>query len=256
MRRIIQFALKRVPRSLLQKLAPIILRMVAPFYRGSIYTCPIEEKSYRKFLPYGRIAPRPNALCPGSMSLERHRLLWLYLQNQTDMFTGPKDFLHIAPEYCFLTEFQKLHGDRYITGDLESPLANFHFDIHEIPFDDNKFEIAMCNHVMEHVASDIKAMSELYRVLKPGGWAIMQVPFFPPLPIITEEDPTITNPKERERLYGQDDHVRKYGTDYADRLRSVGFKVTEDNYCSILTDNERLKYALPKDEVIFFCRKD
>lgn len=154
-----------------------------------------------------------------------------------------------------MPKFEELHGKRYITGDLESPLAKVHFDIHEIPFEDNSFDIAMCNHVMEHVESDLKAMSEIYRVLRPGGWAIMQVPFFPPLPEQTHEDLSITDPKERERLFGQDDHVRKYGNDYSDRLKSVGFNVVEDHYCEELQVETRTKYALPENEVIYFCTK-
>ncbi len=255
MKKLIQFALKRVPRSWLQRIAPYALKSIAIFYRGNRYTCPIEGRSYRKFLPYGRINPRKNALCPGSMSLERHRLLWLFLKDRTNFFQGKKDFLHIAPEACFMPKFEELHGERYITGDLESPLAKVHFDIHEIPFEDNSFDIAMCNHVMEHVESDLKAMSEIYRVLRPGGWAIMQVPFFPPLPEQTHEDLSISDPKERERLFGQDDHVRKYGNDYSDRLKSVGFGVVEDHYCQELAEETRVKYALPGQEVIYFCTK-
>lgn len=256
MKKLIQIALKRIPRSWLQRMAPLVLKFLSIFYRGNRYTCPIEGKSYRKFLPYGRIHPRPNALCPGSMSLERHRLLWLFLKDQTDFFNEPKDFLHIAPEACFMDAFEKIHGDRYITGDLESPLAKVHFDIHEIPFEDSTFDIAMCNHVMEHVESDLKAMAEIYRVLKPGGWAIMQVPFFPPLPEKTYEDLSVTDPREREKLFGQDDHVRKYGKDYAQRIRSVGFSVNENNFCAELSAEFREKYSLPASETIFVCRKE
>ena len=252
---VVRFALKRIPRNWLQRLAPVVLKLVSPFYRGNKFTCPVEGKSYRKFLPYGRNVSRPNALCPGSMSLERHRLLWLYLKNKTTFFSEKQDILHIAPEACFMNRFEKVHGDQYITGDLESPLAKVHFDIHEIPFEENTFDITMCNHVMEHVEKDLKAMAELYRVLRKGGWGIIQVPFFPPLPEITEEDPMVTSPQDREKLYGQNDHVRRYGKDYANRLRSVGFDVTEDKYCSELSEEERTKYALPEDEIIYYCRK-
>ena len=255
MKRIVQFALKRIPRTWLQRMAPLILRAIAPLYRGSKYSCPIEGKSYRKFLPYGRINPRPNALCPGSMSLERHRLIWLYLEQRTDFFQKPQRVLHIAPEACFIPGFEEMHGDNYITGDLESPLAKVHFDIHEIPFEEGAFDVLMCNHVLEHVEDDIQAMAEMYRVLKPGGWAITQVPFFPPLPEKTVSDPTVSDPTERERLFGQDDHVRKYGLDFPDRLRSVGFQVSEDDFVNELSPEERKKFALPEGEIIYVSRK-
>lgn len=151
--------------------------------------------------------------------------------------------------------FEKQHGESYITGDIESPLAKIKMDVHAIPFDDNTFDAAMCNHVMEHVENDIRAMNEICRVLKPGGWAIMQVPFFHFAPDTTVEDPSVTDPKMREKLYGQDDHVRLYGKDYGRRLERAGFEVTEDRYIDTLSRELIKKYALPADETIYFCRK-
>lgn len=151
--------------------------------------------------------------------------------------------------------FEKQHGEGYITADLESPLAKVKMDVHEIPFEDNTFDAAMCNHVMEHVADDIKAMSEIFRVLKPGGWAILQVPFFSPVPDVTFQDPSITDPAEREKIYGQDDHVRLYGHDYGQRLQQAGFEVTEDRFIDELGDELIKKYALQKNETVYFCRK-
>lgn len=256
MKFLISLILRKVPRRYIQLVNGPALRFIGFFLRGNTYTCPVINKSYRKFLPYGRLNPRPNALCPGSLSLERHRLLWLYLKAKTDFFDRPQHFLHIAPEQCFMKPFQQLHGDGYITADLESPLAKVKMDVHAIPFNDNTFDIAMCNHVMEHVNDDIKAMSEIYRVLKPGGWAIMQVPFFQPVADRTFEDPSITDPSERERVYGQDDHVRLYGNDYPDRIRQAGFNVTEDNFIDSFSSEELERYALPKGEIIYFCKKD
>jgi len=255
MKILIQFLIRLVPRKVLQKIAPWILPLIGRLYRGHNVTCPIIGKSYRKFLPYGRINPRPNALCLESMSLERHRLLWLYLKEKTDFFKTKLRVLHIAPEQCFIQEFKKQHGGYYVTGDIESPLADVQMDIHQIPFDEGDFDCVLCNHVLEHVEDDKKAIGEINRVLKKGGWAILQVPFFYPLVDITEEDPTITDPGMREKRYGQSDHVRRYGKDYADRIRSQGFKVTEDDYCSTLPEETRTKYALPKDEIIYFCEK-
>jgi SAM-dependent methyltransferase len=244
-----------VPRKILQLFSDAVLRVIAPFYYGDKYYCPIEQRGYRKFLPYGRVVSRANVLCPGSLSLERHRLLWLYLKERTNFFKTAQKMLHIAPEVCFMPAFAKQHKEEYITADLESPLAKVKMDVHEIPFEDNTFDIAMCNHVMEHVEDDIKAMSEIHRVLKPGGWAIIQIPFFFPLKEVTYEDKSITDPKEREKVFGQDDHVRMYGKDYGARLEQAGFKVTVDDFVKSLPKEEVIKMALPADEMIYFCEK-
>ncbi len=163
--------------------------------------------------------------------------------------------LHIAPEICFMDRFESIEGLEYITGDIESPLAKVKMDIHKIPFEDNTFDVSMCNHVMEHVTDDIAAMKEIYRVLKPGGWAIIQVPFFPPLRDLTFEDDKIKDLKEREKVFGQDDHVRMYGLDYGQRLSKAGFKVTEDDFINSLDKGLVKRYALPENEIIYFVTK-
>lgn len=206
-------------------------------------------------LPYGRNPARENALCPNCLALERHRLIWLYLKEKTDFFTEDIKFLHIAPELCFIHRFERLPNLDYISADIESPLAKVKMDIHKIPFEENTFDAAMCNHVLEHVEDDIKAMGEICRVLKPDGWAILQVPFMGKNLTKTYEDPAVITPAEREKVFGQSDHVRIYGQDYADRLRSAGFEVFEDRYVMELSDAEVKKYALPPDEIIYFCKK-
>ena len=222
--------------------------------RGNKVTCPICEISYRKFLPYGRLNPRANALCPDSLSLERHRLMWLYLKEKTNFFTQDLKVLHIAPELCFIDIFKNMENLDYTTADLESPLAEVKMDVHEIPFDDASFDVVFCNHVMEHVDDDIKAMSEINRVLKPGGWAIIQSPQDYSRQE-TLEDPSITDPKERERVYWQSDHVRLFGLDYGIRLTKAGFKVTEDRYVMELPKETVQRYALPANEIIYFCER-
>lgn len=211
------------------------------------------ENSYRTFLPYGRVA-RANALCPSCLSLERHRVIWLYLKRETDFFDGNHKMLHVAPEYCFIDRFSKIDKLEYITADIESPLAKVKMDIHDIPFKENTFQILFCNHVLEHVNDDKKAMSEIYRVLKPEGWAILQIPLFFPLPSETIEDPSIQDPKERERLFGQDDHVRKYGLDYRDRLKEAGFTLKE-NFVESLDSSEIDRFGLDKNEILFVVQK-
>lgn len=254
LKQIISFFLRNVPRKYLQLFSHVVLKVVAVFYSGNKVQCPVCERKFRKFLPYGREA-RENALCPNCLSLERHRLMWLFLKEKTNFFSSQLKVLHIAPEICFMERFEALHKDAYITADLESPLAKVKMDIHEMPFDNDSFDVVFCNHVMEHVKDDIQSMKEIYRVLKPGGFAIVQIPIFHPVPEVTFEDPTITDPKEREKRFGQDDHVRLYGKDYSDRLRSAGFTVAEDNFVNELSESDRNLYALPEGEMIHFCTK-
>jgi len=251
MKRFISFLIRFIPRKYLQLFSGIGLKVLGFFYKGDTVQCPICEKNYRQFLPYGRINPRPNALCPNCLSLERHRLIWLYLKEQTNFFSTKLDVLHIAPEPCFMKRFEKQHGEKYITADIESPLAKVKMDIHQIPFPENHFDVVLCNHVLEHVADDIKAMHEIHRVLKPGGWAIMQVPFFSPVPETTYEDASITNPREREKVFGQDDHVRMFGRDYAKRIARAGLKPEENEFAK--TQSERL--GISKNEIIYIGKK-
>jgi SAM-dependent methyltransferase len=251
MKKLIGFIVRKVPRKYLQLVSGLGLKVLGLFYRGNRVVCPICNSGFREFLPYGRIRSRANALCPGCMSLERHRLIWLYLRERTNFFDGSKHVLHVAPEACFIKRFEKIHGANYITADIESPLAKVKMDIHEIPFGDNTFDAVLCNHVLEHVKDDIQAMKELQRVMKPGAFAILQIPFFHPIPEKTFEDPSITDSKEREKIFGQDDHVRRYGHDYTKRIEQAGFVAVEDNFVNQLTDEQRFRSGLSKGETIY-----
>lgn len=254
MKHIVSFLIRYIPRRYLQLFSHWGLKVVSIFYIGNKVSCPVCDRNFSSFLPYGRKA-RSNALCPNCLSLERHRMMWMFLKNETSFFKSKLDVLHIAPELCFIERFEKVHSDQYITADIESPLAKVKLDVHAIPFGEGKFDVVFCNHVMEHVEDDHKAMSEIYRVLKPGGFAILQVPLFHPLLDVTHEDKSITSPTEREKKFGQSDHVRMYGKDYGDKLRSVGFKVDENRYFKKLPAEDVKRYALPLDEPIFYCVK-
>jgi len=179
--------------------------------------------------------------------------MWLFLQKETDFFKSSLKVLHVAPELCFLNRFKKLKNLEYITGDLESPLAEVKMDIHQIPFPDNSFDVVFCNHVLEHVADDLKACAEINRVLKPNGWGIIQSPVYDLE--ATLEDNSITDPQKREQIFGQSDHVRKYGKDYAARLSQSGLRVVENDFVKNLPKELIKKHALPENETIFFCQK-
>ena len=240
--------LNRVPRPLLIKLSYVVRPFIAFYLKGNKYTDPIDNKSFRKFLPYGYEVQRQNVLSPSTLSLERHRLLWLYLTNETNFFTSKKKVLHMAPEQCFLTRFRKLNHD-YVTADIDSPIADVTADIINLPFNDNSFDVIFCNHVLEHIQDDTKAMEELFRVMKKGGMGIFQVPQDLNRDV-TFEDNSITNPKERAKIFGQYDHVRVYGRDYFDKLRSIGFEVKEVNYSQKISSKLSSKYRLMEGELL------
>lgn len=233
----------------------IFLRpLIVLFFKGNKFTDPIDGKSYRKFLPYGYGKQRSNALSPGTLSLERHRQMWLYLQNETQFFTEKLKVLHIAPEQEFLRKFKKMKDLNYTSADLFSPIVDVKADILDLPFEDNSFDVIICNHVLEHIVDDRKAMSELYRVMKPGGWGILQVPMKNSLEK-TYEDFTITDPKERQKHFGQYDHVRWYGMDYFDRLKSVGFETEINFYSQKFSEADIKRFGLNKNEILPVVRK-
>ena len=242
------------PRTALQRLADVLLPVLDLWYRGNTFTDPINGKSYRKFLPYGYVKIRPNVLSPGTLSLERHRLIWLYLKKETDFFQTPSKVLHMAPEKAFISRLKKLSHLDYISCDIESPLADIKADICALPFDDNSFDWILCNHVLEHIPSDTKAMKELYRVLKPGGKALLQVPLDPKRDT-TFEDNSITDKATRTKVFGQYDHVRVYGKDYFEKLRAIGFQVNELQFGKTLSEEERTRYAIVKTEYIPVCER-
>mgnify|MGYP000210722423 FL=1 len=228
--------------------------MFAFFLRGNTYTDPIDGKSYRRFLPYGYAKVRENVLAPGTLSLERHRLFWLYLKNETTFFSAPLRVLHFAPEQAFVQKFKKQKNLTYTTTDLNSPIADVKADICDLPFKDNSFDFIICNHVLEHIPDDTKAMQELYRVLAPSGTAIVQVPYDAKREI-TFEDNTITDQSERTRIFGQYDHLRVYGMDYFKKLSSIGFNVNALDYTSGISSDDIERYRLCKGELLPVCKK-
>ncbi len=253
-KKIFKFILNTIPRPALISLSYVARPILEVLLKGDDYTDPIDGKQFKRFLPYGYGTQRNNVLSPSTLSLERHRLLWLYLQNETDFFSAPKKVLHFAPEQAFYKRFRKLKNLEYITTDLNSPLADVKADICDLPFKNEEFDIILCNHVLEHIPDDTKAMKELYRVMKPGGMGIFQIPQDLKREV-TFEDNAITDRKERADIFGQYDHVRIYGYDYFDKLRRMGFKVEEIDYTSTMSDSDIIKFCLAKGEIIPVVRK-
>ena len=253
MKKILEILVRKIPRKQLIKLSYIFNKAAPLLYFGNKVYCPVCNNSFRKFLPYGNVW-RDNRLCPKCFSLERHRMIWHFLKNETDLFRKNLKMLHIAPEQCFFQKFRKMKNIDYITADLESPLADVKMDIINMPFEDNEFDVIFCNHVLEHIEDDHKAMTELFRVLKKDGFAILQVPLDERL-IETFEDPTITDPQERKKKFWAKDHVRLYGLDYPKRLENAGFKVENIKYAEKLDDETISKQRLLKELSLFVCRK-
>lgn len=225
------------------------------WYRGDVRYCPVCDTNVSRFHPFGK-PPKPrraNARCPVCGSLERHRLLWLYLRECTDLFEpGTTRLLHIAPEFILAERLSRHESIDYLSADLESKLAMVRMDITDIQYPDESFDFILCSHVFEHVPNDRLGMSELQRVLRRGGSAIMQVPLRGDT---TFEDPAIASPQEREHYFGQRDHVRRYGHDFKDRLEEAGFQVDSRDFAAQLGAEQVERMSLNRDDRLFHCRK-
>lgn len=230
----------------LKRISDIVLNI------GFKYYCPICGWRARRFLSHGKRA-RPNARCPFCLSLGRHRLDWIFFSRRTNLFDGtPKRMLHIAPERWLESRLRRVPGLDYLSADLNNPRAMERMDITDIQYPDNHFSVIYCSHVLEHVPDDRRALGEFFRVLAPGGWAVLRVP------IIAEktwEDPNITDPDERARHFGQWDHVRACGPDYADRIREAGFDASLIYGRDVIGKQDQLKMSILGKQLIFYCRK-
>lgn len=237
-------------KSPLRRARNVILKMQ---YYGKGRFCPVCGKSSRRFGPFG-IVTREDAQCVHCGALERHRLVWLFLEKNTNLFDGKtKTMLHIAPEPCFESLFKSRLGGDYLTADLSSPRAMVKMDICDIHYPNESFDIIYCSHVLEHVLDDRQAMRELFRVLKNDGGAILNVPVVEKQ---TLEDSSIIEPKDRLDAFGQEDHVRRYGPDYVDRLRDSGFTVTIAKVSDLANSDEAVRMGLTRASGdIYYCTK-
>lgn len=215
-----------IPRRFRGPLNRAYFSTISLYYRGGGRWCPCCERAVKEFLPYSTYgkAPAPNAQCPACGALARHRLTWQVLRTRTDLGTVPRRVLHFAPEAILQQRLRRLPQLDYVSADLDSPLAMVRMDIMDIPEADGSFDGLICSHVLAHVPDDRKAMAELVRVLRPGGWAVIQTTVDTDRD--TFEDPGARTADERRAVYGQADLWRIYGRDLAERLEVVGFVVT------------------------------
>ena len=253
---------KAIPKFLLNRYRNYRKKKCLHLFQGNNVVCPICNSTFREFGTVGLI-PRKNAKCHECGSLERHRLLWLYFNERTDLFKSNKKIrlLHFAPEKVFYYIFSANQNIEYYPCDLSPEIYGYKgnvkikkADITDIPFEENYFDVIICSHVLEHVPNDALAMSELYRVLKNEGWAILQVPIDYDRET-TYEDFTVTTLNGREKAFGQHDHVRWYGRDYKDRLKKAGFIVNEDDFVKSFSREDLFKFGLDNSELIYCCKK-
>ena len=249
--------LDRAAQRLVRALVParargvVLRRLRLAIYRGSAVECPCCGGRFARFMP-GVVNP-DTRVCPRCGAQERHRALWLYMRERTDLFERPLSILHWAPEYALQRSLASLPRAFYVSADLDGREAAQHIDITDVPFKDGAFDLILCVHVLEHVADDRRALREMARVLRPDGVAMILVPIVLEQP--TLEDPSITAPAERRRAYWQEDHVRLYGGDFRERLGEEGLDVTVDPWVRSLEPATLERYGLFPREDIYVCRK-
>lgn len=225
-------------------------------FAGTGVVCPCCKSTFREFARFGG-SKRRNSWCPNCQSLERHRLLWMYFENKTDLYDKPLKLLHIAPEDIFFSHFIKQKNIDYYPVDIYPhmyPKGTKYFDLLNPAPDAGTYDVIICNHVFQYIEDDRKAMQNIYSLMKPGGWGIMQVPMNGKNPV-TYEDPSITDPMERLKAFGLKEHVRYYGLDYADRLAAAGFTVKADDYTAAFSDEDNFKYGFWKGDAVYYCTK-
>lgn len=237
---------KMIPGGVYEPMLTTYYRSRSILYRGDKVHCPVCEKSFREFIN--------GHSCPYCGSGRRHRLLFLFLQRKTNFLHAKLKVLHFAPEHCFYKKFAQLTNLDYKSADLNSSRAMESIDMTNIQYADNTFDVVISSHVLEHVPEDAKAMSELYRVMKPGNWSIHQAPIDYSR-AITYEDASITSEADRLKHFGHMDHKRVYGRDYKERLQRAGFEVIEDGFAGTFSDDKITTFGLDKWEKVYFCKK-
>lgn len=246
----VRFKKKSIPLSVME--AVLFLRGL--FFTGRKYQCPCCGWHIRAFADGNAfIKERALSYCPRCNSKSRHRRIWLFLQHKTNLFTDQLRLLEISPKYSFSRRFTKKKNLRYLSADIYvRPHIALMMDVTNTSFTAESFDAVLCIHVLEEIIDDRQAMREIFRLLSPGGWAIISVPTR--MDRLTYEDPTITAPMDRKRVFGEPDHVRVYGSDLVERLEETGFNVHVD-MADEVPQHIRLKFGLKGDENIFYCVK-
>ncbi len=224
--------------------------------RGNAVHCPCCQRNFSRFLPGPEHqGGEHRQFCDRCQSRERHRLFMLYVARKTDLLTRPQAVLHFSPNAGIALRLVNQPGLTYFTTNYShDPTTHLQMDITQLACADNAFDVIICSHVLEHIPDDMAALRELYRVLKPGGWANLNVPLRHGL-AETFEDWSVTTPEDRLRVFGQWDHVRNIGTDYADRMRAAGFQMELSVAGNVFTDAEITRFGLNRNETLFIARK-
>lgn len=218
-------------------------------YYGRKHYCPICGSRLRAFMRFGHLAAE---WCPVCASMRRHRFLWAFLQTRTNLFDGArKRLLHVAPEVALRPHLQRIENLQYVTTDLHDPSVTVRTDITQSCLSADAFDGIVCSHVLEHVADDRAAMREFARILRRDGWLMIMVPYR--ADAATDEDPEITDAAERERRFGQHDHVRLYGADLVDRLTAAGLSVRAITAGELLSSAHAARFGVDEDETLFLC---
>ena len=243
------------------------------FLSGKNFECPFCGGKYRKLLPGGVNLPffkdnkiigggrRVNMLCPRCHSTDRDRLIYYYLTSNSLLSKPNLTLLHIAPEPSLKKYLKGFSNITYTSGDkFEKGYDGYYYskdtlslDLTSLSFSDNSFDVVICNHVLEHIVNEKQALNEIYRVLKPGGWAIIQVPIASELVQTVENN--ADSDEKRILKYGQRDHVRLYGLDYLTRLKNHGFTVKDWSPAKHYDQSLINKYAINALEKVFIASK-
>jgi hypothetical protein len=251
--------LDRAAQALVRAVVPrsarrfVLRRLRLLIYKGNRVECPCCGGRFSRFMP--GLSHRATRVCPRCGAQERHRALWLYMRERTDLFRRDElSILHWAPEYALQRSLSAIPNAAYVSADLGGDEALQHMDMTDVPFKDEAFDVIVCVHVLEHVEDDRRAIREMARVLKPDGMALLLVPIVLEQPT-REDDPGVVTPQQRKEAYWQEDHVRLYGADFPERLEEEGFDVTVDGWVRTLDPARLERYGLFPLEDVYVARR-
>ncbi len=238
-----------IPSCLLRVIKSLCYKLRGAIFSGNKYYCPVCEKGLSRFLTYENANTK---MCPNCASLSRHRSVFLYLKTKKYLSKKNTKMLHFAPEYSLQKKFKSIFGKNYISTDIEHPDAMLHADITNMPLKKNSFDIIICNHVLQEIREDVKAIGEMFRLLKRSGVAIITIPINKRLNKTIEKE--VNTDKERAELYGYYGAIRIYGREFIDRLKKAGFETMIIHPLKFFSKEEIKKHNLGKEK-IYVCKK-